>query len=130
MGYGTVRGLADLDDSVCFQSAGENHSMTYVITERCIKDTSCVEFCPVDAIHPRKNQKEFETSGMLYINPSVCVDCGFCERACPVKAIFREQSVPEQYRNCVQMNADWYKIPAGDFLDKWGQTAKDGRQQV
>ena len=31
--------------------------MTYVIAEPCIgvKDTSCVDACPVDCIHPKKN---------------------------------------------------------------------------
>lgn len=104
--------------------------MAYVITERCIKDTSCVMFCPVDAIHPRKDQREFESSGMLYISPSICVDCGFCERACPVKAIFPEKNVPEKYRHNVQMNLDWYKLSAGEFVAKWAQTVKDGQSQA
>jgi NAD-dependent dihydropyrimidine dehydrogenase PreA subunit len=92
--------------------------MVYVITERCVKDTSCVDFCPVDAIHPRKGQREFEGSAMLYINPAVCIDCGFCERACPVKAIFRDQNIPEQYRRNIEMNADWYRLPASEYLTK------------
>ena len=120
--------------------------MAYVITERCMnptagsrgKDTSCVGFCPVDAIHPRKDQKEFETSGMLYISPSVCIDCGFCERACrtrrrgsgAVKAIFAEKKVPEEYRRNVQVNAEYYRLSAGEFLVKWGQTVKDGQLQA
>jgi NAD-dependent dihydropyrimidine dehydrogenase PreA subunit len=31
--------------------------MTYVIAEPCIgvKDTACVDACPVDCIHPKKN---------------------------------------------------------------------------
>jgi len=35
--------------------------MTYVITEPCInvKDTACVDVCPVDCIHPTKNAPEF-----------------------------------------------------------------------
>lgn len=99
--------------------------MTYVITERCIKDTSCVLFCPVDAIHPRKDQKEFEACGMLYINPVVCIDCGFCERACPVKAIFPEIKVPQEHTLSVQMNTDYYKLSPGEFVAKWGQTVDD-----
>ena len=33
--------------------------MTYVIAEPCIgvKDTACVDACPVDCIHPKKNTK-------------------------------------------------------------------------
>ena len=35
--------------------------MAYVITEPCIgtKDTACVDVCPVDCIHPRKDEPEF-----------------------------------------------------------------------
>ena len=37
--------------------------MTYIIAEPCIgvKDTACVDVCPVDCIHPTKNEaEEFE----------------------------------------------------------------------
>ena len=37
--------------------------MTYIIAEPCIdtKDTACVDVCPVDCIHPTKNETaEFE----------------------------------------------------------------------
>jgi NAD-dependent dihydropyrimidine dehydrogenase PreA subunit len=35
--------------------------MTYIITEPCIgtKDGACVDVCPVDCIHPRKDEPEF-----------------------------------------------------------------------
>ena len=34
--------------------------MTYIIAEPCIgvKDTACVDVCPVDCIHPTKNETE------------------------------------------------------------------------
>ena len=61
--------------------------MAYVITEPCIntKDASCVDVCPVDCIHPRKDETEFETVAQLYIDPDECIDCGACEPECPVK---------------------------------------------
>ena len=36
--------------------------MPFVITDPCIgtKDTACVDVCPVDCIHPRKDEPEFE----------------------------------------------------------------------
>ncbi len=36
--------------------------MAYVIAEPCIgtKDTACVDVCPVDCIHPRKDEPEHE----------------------------------------------------------------------
>ena len=38
--------------------------MAYIITEPCIgtKDTACVDVCPVDCIHPRKDEPAFETA--------------------------------------------------------------------
>ncbi|MGH9400099.1 MAG: 4Fe-4S dicluster domain-containing protein [Thermoanaerobaculia bacterium] len=83
----------------------------YIIAEPCIgtKDTACVDVCPVDCIHPRKDEKGFETAQMLYIDPDVCIQCGNCEPACPVTAIFTEETVPEKWKNFQQVNADWYK---------------------
>jgi NAD-dependent dihydropyrimidine dehydrogenase PreA subunit len=85
--------------------------MTYVIAEPCIgtKDTSCVAVCPVECIHPTKDEPEFESEKMLYIDPETCIDCGACEPECPVEAIFEEEYVPDQWKEYTQINADWYK---------------------
>ena len=63
--------------------------MTYFITEPCIgeKDASCIDVCPVDCIHPRTDEAEWEKEEMIYIDPEECIDCGACEPACPVEAI-------------------------------------------
>jgi len=83
---------------------------TYVITEPCIgtKDTACVDVCPVDCIHPRKDEAEFEPVEHLYINPDECIDCGACQPACPVEAIFRDEDVPEQWQHYIKINADYF----------------------
>ncbi len=49
--------------------------MTYIIAEPCIgtKDTACVDVCPVDCIHPRKDEATFADDTMLYIDPEVCL---------------------------------------------------------
>jgi NAD-dependent dihydropyrimidine dehydrogenase PreA subunit len=85
--------------------------MTYVIAEPCVttKDTACVDVCPVDCIHPRKDEASFEKETMLYIDPEVCIDCGACEPACPVQAIFPQDLVPEKWAQYTAINADWYK---------------------
>jgi ferredoxin len=85
--------------------------MTYIIAEPCIgtKDTACVEVCPVDCIHPRKDEEGFEAVTMLYIDPEVCIDCGACEPACPVQAIFPEDLLPEKWAQYTQINADYFK---------------------
>ena len=64
--------------------------MAYIITEPCIgtKDSACVDVCPVDCIHPRKDEATFEAAEKLFIHPDECIDCGACVPACPVEAIF------------------------------------------
>ena len=63
--------------------------MAYIICEPCIgtKDSACVDVCPVDCIHPRKDEGDFEVSTMLFIHPDECIDCGVCEPECPADAI-------------------------------------------
>ncbi|MBL8150483.1 MAG: ferredoxin family protein [Blastocatellia bacterium] len=83
----------------------------FIICEPCIgtKDTACVDACPVDCIHPRKDEAGFEEAEMLYINPAECIDCGACEPACPVQAIFREDEVPEKWQQYIEKNAAYYE---------------------
>ena len=85
--------------------------MTYVITHPCIgtKDASCVDVCPVDCIHPGPGEAEFEAAEQLYINPDECIDCGACEPACPVTAIFEESAVPDEWKQYIKINADFFK---------------------
>ncbi len=85
--------------------------MTYVITQPCVgvKDTACVAVCPVECIHPTKDEPEFETEQQLYIDPETCIDCGACEPECPVNAIFEEEYVPEGQKQYTEINAAWYK---------------------
>jgi NAD-dependent dihydropyrimidine dehydrogenase PreA subunit len=85
-------------------------TMTYVITSPCVgvKDASCVDVCPVDCIHPTKDEATWDNFDMLYINPDECIDCGACEPACPVSAIFEESAVPSQDREYIQINAQHF----------------------
>ncbi len=85
--------------------------MPHIIAEPCIntKDTACVTVCPVDCIHPTKQEAAFATADMLYIDPATCIDCGLCVDECPVKAIFPEEDLPEQWTRFTQLNADFYK---------------------
>jgi NAD-dependent dihydropyrimidine dehydrogenase PreA subunit len=90
--------------------------MTYIIAEPCIdvKDTACVDVCPVDCIHPTKNEvEEFEKEKKLYIDPDECIDCGACEPVCPVEAIFEEAATPDKWKQFIQIDADWYKKKKG-----------------
>lgn len=84
--------------------------MPYVIAEPCIgvKDTACVNACPVDCIHPRKDEA-FDGVPQLYINPVECIDCGACVPVCPVSAIFAEADLPEHWTRYVKINAEHYE---------------------
>ncbi len=80
--------------------------MAYIICEPCIgtKDTACVDVCPVDCIHPRKDEGDFEGSTMLYIHPDECIDCGLCAPECPSAAIFYDDRVPAQWLADIELN--------------------------
>ncbi len=84
--------------------------MAYVIAEPCIgvKDTACVGACPVDCIHPRKDEAGFDSSAQLYIDPQECIDCGACVPVCPVSAIFALDDLPAKWAHFAQVNADHY----------------------
>ena len=82
--------------------------MPFIITDPCIgtKDHSCVDVCPVDCIHPRKDEPEFEQATMLYIHPDECIDCGACVPACPVAAIYDGvASTPSHQKDLIEANA-------------------------
>lgn len=82
--------------------------MPFVITDPCIgtKDSACVDVCPVDCIHPRKDEPEFEAATILYIHPEECIDCGACVPACPVAAIYDSvESTPASQKTLVEANA-------------------------
>jgi len=81
--------------------------MPFIITDPCIgtKDHACVDVCPVDCIHPRKDEPEFETAAMLYIHPDECIDCGACVPACPVAAIYDSvEATPATQKTLVDAN--------------------------
>ena len=84
--------------------------MTYVICEPCIgtKDTACVEVCPVDCIHPSKEEDGYEAVEMLYINPDECIDCDACVEACPVDACFAEDQLPEEWTKFAAINTEYF----------------------
>ena len=78
--------------------------MSYVIAEPCIgvKDTACVDTCPVDCIHPHKNEPDFEGAQQLFIDPVECIDCGACVPVCSVSAIFALDDLPDRWSEFAQ----------------------------
>jgi NAD-dependent dihydropyrimidine dehydrogenase PreA subunit len=85
--------------------------MAYVIALPCIgaKDTACVAVCPVDCIHPTKDEPGFESAEMLHINAQDCTDCGLCASECPVQAIFPDEDLPAEWSHFIEKNAAYYK---------------------
>ena len=90
--------------------------MTHTITALCLRDTACVDVCPVECIIPGKPESEWP---WLYIDPDTCIDCGACVPECPYEAIFPEDEVPTAYT----MKAGQYladtkaNLPDGEALD-------------
>ncbi len=92
--------------------------MPFIITDPCIetKDTACVDVCPVDCIHPRKDEPEYAAATMMYIHPEECIDCGACVPACPVAAIYESiDATPSSQKDLVEANAAYRQGDADAF---------------
>ena len=98
--------LADLES----EAQNGHFSMAYVIAEPCVgvKDSACVDACPVDCIHPKKDAEKFSNETMLFIDPVECIDCGACVPVCPVSAIFALDDLPEKWADYAQKNAAFF----------------------
>ena len=83
--------------------------MAYVITDSCIKDSLCVEVCPTDCIHPKQDEPGFEAATQMYVDPEGCIDCGACVPACTSDSIHALDDLPEDKKEFVEKNADFYK---------------------
>jgi ferredoxin--NADP+ reductase len=83
--------------------------MTFVVTQRCCKDASCIAECPVDCIRPTPGEPQFETAEMLYIDPESCIDCGACADACPVDAIFSEHDLLAPMTRYLDLNEAYFQ---------------------
>ncbi len=73
--------------------------MAHIVADPCVdcKYTDCVVVCPVDCF--------YEGEDMLYIHPEECIDCEACVPECPVEAIFHEDNLPDEWKNCIELNA-------------------------
>jgi ferredoxin len=94
--------------------------MTYIITSLCLRDSSCVDVCPVECIVPGKPVEEWP---WYYIDPDTCIDCGACIPECPFEAIFTEEDVPTDYK---AKGGEYLSMPAGT---EGFDTTYDGENQ-
>jgi NAD-dependent dihydropyrimidine dehydrogenase PreA subunit len=85
-----------------------NAIMAYTITDTCTKDELCVEACPTDCIHPKKDEEQFEAATQLYVDPNGCIDCGACVPVCPTNSIFPNDEVPADKAEFIDKNAAYY----------------------
>ena len=83
--------------------------MAYTITDTCTKDELCVEACPTDCIHPKKDEEAFAAATQLYVDPNGCIDCGACVPVCPVSAIFAIDDLPAKWNHFAQINGEHYR---------------------
>jgi len=90
-----------------FRKLREIGTMAYVIAEPCIgtKDAACVDACPVDCIHPKKDEAGYAEADQLFIDPVECIDCGACVPVCPVSAIYAADDLPEKWADYQAKNA-------------------------
>ena len=86
--------------------------MAYVITDTCTKDELCIAECPVDCIHPTKDEPGFEAAPQLYIDPDECIDCGVCVEVCPTNSIYFADDLPEELRPFAEKNAAFFCAPS------------------
>ena len=95
--------------------------MTYIIAAPCIdvKDTACVQVCPVDCIHPRPSDDPFDAASQLYIDPIECIDCAACEPVCPVSAIFADGDLPAEHASFRDKNADYFRLSSEEFSKRY-----------
>ena len=88
--------------------AGRHRRMsTYVIGADCIDvlDATCVEVCPINGCIAFERGVDRK----LFIDPDACIDCGACEPVCPVEAIFREDDLPEEEEEFLEIDALWFE---------------------
>jgi len=83
--------------------------MTFIITQSCCNDASCVPVCPVNCIHPRPDDPAFATADMLYIDPATCIECGACVDECPVEAIKPDYELSDAEKWYVDANAGFFE---------------------
>jgi NAD-dependent dihydropyrimidine dehydrogenase PreA subunit len=82
--------------------------MAYVITNSCSKDLLCLDVCPTDCIHPKKDESAFESATQLYVDPEGCIDCGACLPICTSDSIHPIDELPAESKSFSDTNAAFF----------------------
>ena len=102
--------------------------MTHIVTRLCLRDTACVEVCPVECMVLGKPETEWP---WLYIDPDTCIDCGACVPECPYEAIFPEEEVPFDFEvQDIHEGGTWIAMKKEDMAGEQLAGAKVGDHEV
>ncbi|MCW5981678.1 MAG: ferredoxin family protein [Bryobacteraceae bacterium] len=82
--------------------------MAYVIVDTCTKDNECIDACPVDCIHPKPEEANYEEAPQLFVNPEECIDCGACIPVCPTESIYVLEELPADKMAAIARNSGYY----------------------
>jgi ferredoxin len=82
--------------------------LAWVITKPCECNVyaRCLEHCPEKCINTGPGETQY------FIDPTRCTNCGGCDLSCPVAAIFPEEAVPEQWRDHIEKNREFFERQA------------------
>jgi len=102
--------------------------MTHIVTRLCLRDTACVEVCPVECMVLGKPEEEWP---WLYIDPDTCIDCGACVPECPYEAIFPEEEIPVDFVvQDIHDGGTWIAMKKEDMAGEPLVNAEVGEHQV
>lgn len=89
--------------------------MAWVITRLCADcvDAACVNVCPVDCIYGLTTEDPAYRK-QLFIHPEECINCAACEPECPWGAIFEDASVPDIFKEDIEINARVFQDHSSD----------------
>ncbi len=82
--------------------------MAHVITDACVKDGLCLDACPTESIHPKKDDAKFDAASQMYIDPNECIDCGACASVCTAQAIYPADELPADKQEATEKNAAYF----------------------
>jgi ferredoxin len=67
--------------------------MAFVIAEPCRKNSACVDVCPVDCIHPRRDEPQYASVEMSFI-----------------------EDLPEPWKHYAEINAKHYEKHGSEYV--------------
>jgi ferredoxin--NADP+ reductase len=84
--------------------------MTHIITSKCNLCRQCTTVCPVECIVVPKDNPNFTQA---FIDPDTCIDCGACVPECAECAIFPDNEVPDDAKESITKNKDFFTTGPG-----------------